>query len=216
MPDRVARVSASDPPAPARGRRRRGAVMADVARAAGVSHQTVSRVLNGSASVRPETRDRVVRAVRELDYRRNSVARALVTGRSRTLGVVTFDTTLYGPASTLLAFERAAHEQGYFVSIVSLASLDRPSALTAIGRLAAQGVDGVVVVAPQEGSARVLRDLPASVPVVAVEAGPDDGIPVVAVDQYGGALAATRHLLELGHETVWHVAGPPDWLEAHE
>src|SRR5690348_6652494 len=77
------------------GTRRRTAVMADVARLAGVSHQTVSRVINDSVHVRSETRERVLAAMRELDYRPNSMARALVTGRSRTLGVVSFDTTLY-------------------------------------------------------------------------------------------------------------------------
>ena len=112
--------------------------MADVARAAGVSHQTVSRVLNGSASVRPETRERVVRAVQELDYRPNSLARALVTGRSRTLGVVSFDTTLYGPASTLFGIERAAHAEGYFVSIASVTALDRASVLRAVSRCASR------------------------------------------------------------------------------
>jgi DNA-binding LacI/PurR family transcriptional regulator len=88
---------------------RRAAVMADVAKLAGVSHQTVSRVINGSEHVRAETRERVLAATRMLNYRPNSVARALATGRSKTLGVVTFDTTLYGPASTLFALERAAH-----------------------------------------------------------------------------------------------------------
>ena len=80
----------------------RAAVMADVARLAGVSQQTVSRVLNDSPHVRAATRERVEDAVRKLGYRPNRVARALVTGRSRTLGVVSFDTTLFGPASTLL------------------------------------------------------------------------------------------------------------------
>src|SRR5579872_1021875 len=89
-------------------RRRRAAIMADVGQLAGVSHQTVSRVINGSPNVRPETRERVIAAIRELDYRPNSLARALVTGRSKMLGVISFDTTLYGPASTLLGIERAA------------------------------------------------------------------------------------------------------------
>src|SRR5438105_2852074 len=129
---------------------KRAPVMLDVARLANVSHQTVSRVINGSPRVRPETRERVLAAMRELDYRPNPLARALVTGRSNTLGVISFDTTLYGPASTLLGIERAAHEEGYFISIVSLASLDRPSALTALERLRAQGVDGILVIAPQE------------------------------------------------------------------
>jgi DNA-binding LacI/PurR family transcriptional regulator len=190
--------------------------MADVARLAGVSLQTVSRVINDSEHVRPETRARVLTAMRKLDYRPNPVARALVTGRSRMLGVVSFDTTLYGPASTLYAIERAAHEQDYFVSIASLESLDRVSMLSAVERLLAQGVAGILVIAPQRHAADAVLHLPLDVPIVAVEAGPDDRVPVVAVDQHAGAAIATQHLLDLGHETVWHVAGPRDWLEAQE
>src|SRR3954447_16607945 len=103
----VGRVSAH--PEPAERAKRKPAVMYDVARLAGVSHQTVSRVINGSEHVRPETRDRGLAAMEKLDYRPNTVARALVTGKSQTLGVVMFDTTLYGPASTLVGIERAAH-----------------------------------------------------------------------------------------------------------
>jgi DNA-binding LacI/PurR family transcriptional regulator len=196
--------------------RRRTAVMADVAKLAGVSHQTVSRVINDSTQVRPETRRRVLAAMRELDYRPNPAARALVTGRSRTLGVVSFDTTLYGPASTLFAVEQAAHAAGYFITIVSLLALDRVSVLNAIERLRVQGVDGILVISPQEGAAEALVNLPADVPLVAVEAGPKQSVPVVAVDQFGGAVSATRLLLDLGHRTVWHVAGPRDWLEAQQ
>jgi DNA-binding LacI/PurR family transcriptional regulator len=199
-----------------RTRLRRGPVMADVARAAGVSHQTVSRVLNGSDNVRAETRDRVLRAVRDLDYRPNSMARALVTGRSRTLGVVSFDTTLYGPASTLFGIERAAHEADYFVSIVSLRSLTSAAVVSAVERLRDQGVDGILVVAPQESATQALLHLPEDVPVVAAEAGPGESVPLVAIDQVEGARLATAHLLELGHRTVWHVSGPPDWLEAQD
>src|SRR6476469_4283734 len=72
--------------------------MADVAQLAGVSHQTVSRVLNDQPNVRAETRARILDAIRELGYRPNSAARTLVTRKSQTLGVVSFDTTLYGPA----------------------------------------------------------------------------------------------------------------------
>jgi DNA-binding LacI/PurR family transcriptional regulator len=188
--------------------------MSDVAKLAGVSHQTVSRVINDSDQVRAETRDRVLAAMRMLDYRPNPVARALVTGRSRTIGVVSFDTTLHGPASTLFGIERAAHDEGYFTSIVSLRSLDRTSVLTAVERLRDQAVDGILVIAPQLSAANAVTNLPTDVAVVAVEAGPDDEVPVVAVDQFAGAAAATRHLLELGHRTVWHVAGPDDWQES--
>jgi DNA-binding LacI/PurR family transcriptional regulator len=196
--------------------RRRTAVMADVARLAGVSHQTVSRVINDSAHVRPETRRRVLAAMRTLDYRPNPAARALVTGRSRTLGVVSFDTTLYGPASTLFAIEQAAHAAGYFITIVSLLTMDRAGVLGAVDRLRVQGVDGILVITPQEGAAQAVANLPAAVPVVAVEAGPPGSVPVVAVDQFAGAVSATQLLLDLGHRTVWHVAGPRDFLEAQQ
>jgi len=198
----------------AQTRRPRAAVMADVGRRAGVSHQTVSRVINGSPHVRPETRERVIAAMRELGYRPNSVARALVTGRSNTLGVVSFDTTLYGPASTLFGIERAAHEAGYFIVVASLKALDRSSVMDAVERLRRHGVDGILVIAPQVDAVDALLHAPGDIPLVAVEAGPPEAVPVVSVDQTAGAISATRHLLDLGHKTVWHVAGPADFLEA--
>ena len=196
--------------------RPRAVVMADVAKLAGVSLQTVSRVINDSPHVHSATRERVQDAMRKLEYRPNPVARALVTGRSRTLGVVSFDTTLYGPASTLFGIERAAHDAGYFVSIVSLRSLTPSSVVSAVERLREQGVDGILVIAPQESATQALLHLPEDVPVVAAEAGPDDSVPRVAVDQIAGARLATAHLLDLGHRTVWHISGPPDWLEAQD
>ena len=175
-----------------RGRfaRKRAAVMADVARLAGVSHQTVSRVLNDPDQVRDETRERVEAAMEMLDYRPNSVARALVTGQTRTLGVVSFDTTQYGPASTLFAVERAAHEAGYHVSIASARRPDPRSTLDAVERFRVQGVDGILVIAPQADATLSVLSLPADVAVVAVEAGPEDGVPVVTVDHAAGAAAA--------------------------
>jgi len=199
-----------------KGQRSRAVVMADVAKLAGVSLQTVSRVINDSPHVRADTRERVQDAMRKLEYRPNPVARALVTGRSRTLGVVSFDTTLYGPASTLFGIERAAHEADYFVSIVSLRSLTRSSVISAVERLRDQGVDGILVIAPQDSATQALLHLPEDVPVVAAEAGPDESVPLVAVDQVAGAQLATAHLLELGHSAVWHISGPVDWLEAQD
>jgi DNA-binding LacI/PurR family transcriptional regulator len=187
--------------------------MADVAKEAGVSHQTVSRVLNDHPNVRADTRARVEEAISRLGYRRNLVARALVTKRSRMLGVVSFDTTLYGPASTIYGIEQAARTAGYFVSIVSLKSLDATSVREAIDYLTEQGVDGVVVVAPQRSAGRALESLPSGTPAVAVEGTHRADVSVVCIDQFEGARLATRHLLDLGHETVWHVSGPPDWLE---
>lgn len=194
----------------------RPAVMHDVARLAGVSHQTVSRVLNGHPNVRPATRDRVAQAIRQLNYRPNALARGLASRRSRTIGVVSFDTRLYGPASTLRAIERAAREAGYTVSLSSYSAADAVSVRKAVGALADQSVDGVIVIAPSEGGARGVRAIDADLPVVAVEAGYGGEVPVVSVDQHAGARLATDHLLGLGHRTVWHLAGPADWLEARE
>jgi DNA-binding LacI/PurR family transcriptional regulator len=190
--------------------------MSDVGRLAGVSHQTVSRVINGSPHVRPETRDKVLAAMQELGYRPNPVARALVTGRSKTLGVVSFDTTLYGPASTLFGIERAAHEAGYFIIVASLEALSRSSVVDAVERLRRQGVEGILVIAPHLEASDALLHAPTDVPLVAAEAGPERAVPVVAVDQVAGAASATRHLLDLGHETVWHITGPPNFIESRQ
>jgi DNA-binding LacI/PurR family transcriptional regulator len=194
----------------------RAAAMSDVGRVAGVSHQTVSRVINGSPNVRPETRERVIAAMDALGYRPNLAARALVTGRTKTLGVVGFNTTHYGPASVLFGIERAAHEQGYLMIVASPQALDLSSVTHAIERLRLQGVDGILVIAAHQEAANALRHASVDLPLVAVEAGPLDVVPVVSVDQFAGAVSATRHLLDLGHETVWHISGPSDWLESQE
>lgn len=188
--------------------------MGDVAALANVSQMTVSRVINDRPGVRDETRTRVLRAMQELDYRPNVAARTLATGRSKTLGVVSFDTTLYGPASTLFGIEVAARAAGYFVSIATLASLDRRALGDAVERLREQAVDGVIVIAPHDATVAGLRGLAVDVPLVAVEGDVGGGAPVATVDQYTGAARATAHLLSLGHETVWHISGPVEWPEA--
>lgn len=193
---------------------RRSPVMADVAKAAGVSHQTVSRVLNEHPNVRAETRTRVLEVIDKLGYRRNLVARALVTRHTRTFGVVGFNTTLYGPASTVDGIEQAARAAGYFVSIVGLHTVDTAGMRDAIDYLADQGVDGIVVVAPQRSAARAFDGLPRGMPAVVVEGRHVGEVSVVSVDQVDGARLATEHLIGLGHRTVWHVSGPSDWLEA--
>jgi DNA-binding LacI/PurR family transcriptional regulator len=195
--------------------RSRPAVLEDVAAIAGVSAMTVSRALNAPERVHAETRARVLAAVQELDYRPNAAARQLATGRSGMLGVVSIDTTLYGPASTLYSIERAARLNDYSVSIASLSMLNRRSIGESLRQLRSQSVDGVIIVAPHESAADGLRHLSSKIPVVAVDAGAGLSVPVVMVDQRAGAARVTRHLLSLGHETVWHVAGPVDWVDAN-
>ncbi|EWM09971.1 LacI family DNA-binding transcriptional regulator [Kutzneria sp. 744] len=192
----------------------RQASLTDVAELAGVSHMTVSRVINGTGPVRPETRARVEAAVRELDYRPNSAARTLATGKSETLGVVALDSTLYGPASTLYGIEHAAREAGYAITISSVSRPQRQSISDAVEYLRRQAVEGILVIAPHEAAGQALEFTPRDVPLVAVGAAESAPVPVVSVDQRDGARRATKHLLALGHRTVWHVAGPADWLEA--
>ena len=194
----------------------RAAVMSDVARLAGVSHQTVSRVLNNHPSVRQETRERVLRAVHQLNYRPNALARGLAARRSKVIGVVSFDTILYGPAATLLGIERAARAAGYGINIVTLERLDRSGVATAIDALSEQSVAGVVLIAPMVSAAVAMHGLPTGVPAVLVEPGGGSELPSVSVDQVAGARLAVEHLLALGHETVVHITGPRDWLEARD
>ncbi|MGJ6967026.1 LacI family DNA-binding transcriptional regulator [Streptosporangium sp. G11] len=194
--------------------RARSVVMSDVAALAGVSTMTVSRTLSVPERVSPDTRARVLAAVERLGYRPNQIARQLVTGRSGVLGVVGLDLTLHGPATTLYAVERAARRHGYAVSIACLDSADPGSIGEGVRRLRAQKVDGVIVVVPHEAAADGVRDLPPGPPLIAVDAGPGMPVPVVMTDQAGGAAGATGHLLDLGHETVWHISGPADWTAA--
>ena len=188
--------------------------IADVASLAGVSHQTVSRVLNNHPSVRQLTRARVLAAIDQLGYRPNTAARALASGRSKTLGVVALDTTLYGPASTLYGLQQAAQHEGYFVSVMTVHSLDRQSVGEAVRRLTSQAVEGLAVIAPFTSANDALAYLPTGTPVVAVEGDPDGDVAVVTVDQAAGARMATQHLLAAGCDTVFHVAGPAEWQEA--
>lgn len=192
--------------------------MSDVAALAGVSHQTVSRVLNDHPSVRPETRARVLEAIATLGYRRNTAARALVTRRSDTIGVITSAADLFGPISTLIAVEHAAREHGLYVSVASVADFTADAMRRAFEHFMDQGVDGMVVIAAGDDALEAARTFDAPVPVVVV--GPSD-LPAgplhpVAVDHYRGARQATRHLLDLGHTDVWHLAGPQDWVDGRE
>jgi LacI family transcriptional regulator len=189
--------------------------MYDVARLAGVSHQTVSRVLNNHPNVREETRQRVQQAIEQLNYRHNKLARGLATRRSGRLGVISVESRLYGPTATLIGIEQAARLAGYTITITGI-DFAGTTMREAVETMAEQSVEGIILIAPVESSAAGFSALPAGIPVVAVEAGYASALPVASVDQLTGARLATEHLLSLGHRTVWHVAGPRNWLEAQE
>jgi DNA-binding LacI/PurR family transcriptional regulator len=194
----------------------RALVMSDVAARAGVSHQTVSRVINGHRNVAPQTRERVEQAIRELGYRPNSAARALVTGSTRTIGFVTVNINQYGPAQTLVGLEQAARAAGYSLSVTVLDEATAEAMRAAVDRFVGQSVDAVVAQATYDDAAEALHLIDTPLPLVTVQSGGAVEEPAVGVDQVTGARLATRHLLDLGHRTVHHVTGPADSQEARD
>jgi DNA-binding LacI/PurR family transcriptional regulator len=187
--------------------------MIDVATRSGVSHQTVSRVLNGHKNVTEKTRKKVLKAVEELGYRPNLTARALVTGKTATIGVLSHDTTLFGPASTLHSVQSAARENGYRTTIYSLKSEDSESIAAGISDLINEGVDGIVIIAPQIRGAKEISNVIGNFPAVLVENESSAALPSVNVDQLFGAYELTRHLISLGHKSIAHISGPKYWYE---
>ncbi|MGW5242142.1 LacI family DNA-binding transcriptional regulator [Monashia sp. NPDC004114] len=192
----------------------RAPVMQDVARLAGVSHQTVSRVINGAASIRPETRERVLQAIEQLGYRPNTAARTLVRGRSGTIGIITTSTNLFGPTSIHATVNGAAREAGFFASSVSLAEMTREGFDAAVDHLDGLAVEGIVVIAGHDEALEGARSRDGRTPFVIVEGDLTRARRTVGVDNVAGARLATRHLLELGHTEIAHVTGPLDWAEA--
>ena len=202
------------PADPGRGDGRHRPRMADVASVAGVSHQTVSRVLNDLPNIRPATRDRVLAAIAELGYRRNTAARTLVTRRSGTIGVITAGMSHFGPANTMLGLESASRAAGYSLSLAGLPEISAASLRAAVDHVLDQAVEAVVVIVAHQAALTLAQSLRIGVPLVLVE-GDLSAAPLTAgVDQVEGARMATSHLLDLGHETVLHLPGPTDWLEA--
>jgi len=190
-------------------------LMVDVARLAGVSHQTVSRVLNDHPHVSAKTRAEVLAAIRDLGYRPNAAARTLATGRTKALGVISVDSTLYGPSSMLYGLEQAAPPD-YLVAIARLDTFDRELLHKAIDRFLGQAVEGIIVVAPQVAAVESLLSLTTDVPLVAIKCGIDAPLPAVTIDNQAGAARATQYLLDLGHRTVHNLAGPASWLDSQE
>ena len=182
--------------------------MADVARVAGVSAQTVSRVSNGHDSVVEETRNRVLAAMKELGYRPNSAARALKHGEFRTLGVILFTLSTTGNVRTLEAIAGSAAEEGYAITLLPVAVPTQTGVRGAFTRLGELAVDGIIVIMEVHLLDAATVSLPPHVKVVVADSDAGDRYSVVDTDQVGGTRLAVQHLLDLGHATVWHLAGP--------
>ncbi|MDH6520940.1 DNA-binding LacI/PurR family transcriptional regulator [Streptomyces sp. SAI-208] len=193
------------------GHTRGPASIRDVAAAAGVSYQTVSRVINAHPSVRQSTRERVLAAIDELGFRRNATALALASGRHRAVTVLTAHTVPYGYASILQGVEEAARATAHSVGVGVLESADE-GAVAAEVRRAADVSGGLIVIAYDPAGVRALEAVPDGVPVVGVvetpASTPSGDRPWVWTDDREAAYRMTRHLLSLGHETVHYVAIP--------
>lgn len=194
----------------------RAANIFDVARLAGVSHQTVSRVINGMPNVRPATRERVEKAMKQLRYSPSPAARALVTRRTRTIGLITSGSVDYGPSSIAMHFNRAAREARYSVDTVSTGERDPETAKRAVEALLRQRVDAVVMVVNDAEVLELVRGLDVGVPMVVAASTARRAPQLVSIDQYRGARAAVRHLAELGHTRILHLAGPEQSTDAIE
>lgn len=188
----------------------------DVARLAGVSHQTVSRVINDFPSVRPATRERVEQAITQLRYSPSPAARALVTKRTRMIGLIASGSADYGPTSIALHFSAAARDARYGVVSVTSVNADPGAIRTFIESLLSQRVEAIVLIVDDVAVLSAVRGLDIGVPVIAVAAGPRRGPYTTSIDQYRGARSAVRHLVELGHRRIAHLTGPPNSPDAIE
>lgn len=184
--------------------------MADVARLAGVSSQTVSRVSNGFPGVNEETRQQVLTAMKELGYRPNSAARALKRGEFRTIGLITFTLSTTGNVRTIDAIATSAAQEGYAVTLLPVAVPTQDEVRGAFSRLGELAVDAVIVIMEKHLLDAAALSLPPHVQVVVADSDAGDRYTVVDTDQAGGTRDAVRHLLDLGHRTVRHLAGPED------
>ncbi len=188
--------------------------MAEVAAQVGVSHQTVSRVLNGSPLVKEDTRVKVLAAIEEMGYRRNNAARMLATNRSGRIGMISAHLAFHGPSMIAVAVQEAGHEAGYEVSLVGVSDFSAESLQGAVDRLQDEAVEALVVAVAHRSATERALSLALPVPVVLVQGVTAGQAMAAGIDQVAGARAATQHLLDLGHRAVAHVTGPLEWVEA--
>ncbi len=187
----------------------------DVARAANVSSQTVSRVVNNHPHVSDTTRRRVQEIVRQLGYRPNRAARSLVTQRSFMLGIISFGLDYYGPTQMITNIERTARTKDYGVTFSNIDTISVGELHRAMGNLGERAVDGIVLILPMEGiDYTVLEDICCEIPFVQIDAPLALHIPSVVIDQYHGSQLATQHLVDLGHRRIAEISGPLAWYGA--
>ena len=195
------------------------ATIKEVASAAGVSTQTVSRVINERPDVSPETRKRVQEVIKTLSYQPSALARSLISQRSHTLGVVTSGLRHIGPARTLSGITSAAEEAGYSLLLKELPSYDTEDIQPIFQAFLSRHVDGIIWAVPEVGENRKwVNNSPADieVPLVYITMEPRNNLSIVSIDNYRGGRMAMSHLLEQGYRKIGHICGPLDWWESRQ
>ncbi len=189
--------------------------ISDVAQVAGVSYQTVSRVLNNAPDVSAATRERIQQVIKDLGYRRSRTATALSTSRSTAIGILSDGSPRFGPVGTLMALEKVARQKGYFTTVVTVEEPYEESIPKALDTLDEIEVDGIIVIAPLLSMAEAVRGAAIHVPVEMIAAGVSStpSLFTYSENQELGARMATQHLIDLGHTDIAHIAGSMDWFD---
>jgi LacI family transcriptional regulator len=198
---------------------RRKATIKDVAAAAEVSHQTVSRVINNRPDVAEGTRRRVWQVIEELNYQPSAIARSLIRQRSLTLGVVTAGLKYVGPSRTLSGITEQAEQMGYTLLLKELPGFQANDVQPLLNSLLARQVDGVLWAVPEIGDNRDWLQChpPGSlVPMIFLTMEARSDLFIVSIDNYAGGRMATEHLLEQGFRHIGHISGPLEWWEAQQ
>ena len=191
----------------------------DVAAAAGVSHQTVSRVLNDRPDVAEETRRTVWEVIEKLQYQPSAIARSLSQQRSLALGAVTAGLDYVGPSRVLNGLTAAAEELGYVLLLKELPTFDTQNLQPIFRSMIARQIDGIIWAVPEVGDTRdwlVAQSANLPMPIIFITMAPRPGVSVVTIDNYTGGRMATEHLLAQGYRHIAHITGPLDWWEARQ
>lgn len=195
--------------------RSRQVTLYDVAQLSGVSYQTVSRVINNHPHVSKETRQRVLNAIRELNYHPNRAAQSLVTRRSNTLEIITYGTHYYGPSQMVYSVERAAWRLGYNLVFSSVAEPSPDQIQAALNGISGRLIDGIIMITPVIGvDYDELLVCCGDTPFVLVDTEPGSKLPSVVIDQSYGCRLAIEHLIARGHRQICEISGPLNWFGA--
>ena len=186
---------------------------------AGVSTQTVSRVINERPDVSPETRKHVQDVIEKLGYRPSALARSLIRQRSHTLGIVTAGLNYMGPSRTLNGITAAAEEAGYALLLKELPRFDANDSEPIFHALVSHHVDGIIWAVQEVGDNRSWVNKLAmdfDIPIIYLSMEPRENISAVSINNYSGGRMAMSHLLEQGYKHIGHISGPLDWWEARQ